>query len=154
MSNSVNISYATPNTVELETDKNTVTIIQPDGNNQVIVGQSQTKIIEVRAPGLKGDKGDVTNYIATGSITASVNIGPNDLFLIKSGSQTYYQIASNGDTEIYSDLFIIKNRTTQQPVLTISQSIIQFPTQSVSPTGNAVNGGFWFTATDFYVGLD
>jgi hypothetical protein len=92
--------------------------------------------------------------IVSGSVVASVNTNPNEIFLIKSGSTTFHQIANNGDTSVYSDLFIIKNNTTQQPVLTISQSIIQFATQSAIPLGSAVNGGFWFTPTDLYVGLD
>jgi len=92
--------------------------------------------------------------ITTGSITASVGIGLNDLFLIKSGSVQYFNISSSGNTTISSDLFIIKNFTTQQPVVTVSQSIVQFATQSTSPTGIAPNGGFWFTSTDFYVGLN
>jgi hypothetical protein len=49
-------------------------------------------------------------------------------------------------------LFIIKNFTTQQPVFTVSQSVVQFATQSNAPT--ALNGGIWFTATDFYIGVD
>ena len=92
--------------------------------------------------------------ITTGSITASVGIGPNDLFLIKSGSVQYFNISSSGNTTINSNLFIIKNFTTQQPVLTISQSIVQFATQSSAPTGSIENGSIWFTSTNFYVGLD
>jgi len=92
--------------------------------------------------------------ITTGSITASVGIGPNDLFLIKSGSVQYFNISSSGNTTINSNLFVIKNFTTQQPVLTISQSIVQFATQSYEPTGSIENGSIWFTSTNFYVGLD
>ena len=92
--------------------------------------------------------------ITTGSITASVGIGPNDLFLIKSGSVQYFNISSSGNTTINSNLFIIKNFTTQQPVLTVSQSIVQFATQSSAPTGSIENGSIWFTSTNFYVGLD
>lgn len=94
------------------------------------------------------------SYIATGSITASVSNNPSSLFLIKSGSTTYLNISSSGNTELYSNLFIIKNFTTQQPVLTVSQSIVQFATQSSNPTSTAPNGGIWFTSTNMYVGLD
>jgi hypothetical protein len=92
--------------------------------------------------------------IVSGSVTASVSEDPNNLFLIKSGSFSYINIASNSNTTINSNLFIIKNFTTQQPVLTVSQSIVQFATQSSNPTGTASNGGIWFTSTNMYVGLD
>ena len=94
------------------------------------------------------------NRLAIGSITASISTDPNSLFLIKSGSTSYINIKSNGDTTIYSDLFIVKNFTTQQPVLTVSQSIIQIATQSLAPTGNTQAGTIWFTSSSFYVGLE
>lgn len=96
----------------------------------------------------------IPNRIVSGSIVASVDVSPNDLFLIKSGSNTYFNISSSSNTELYSDLFIVKNFTTKQPILTISQSIIQFVTQSSDPTGTAHGGSFWFTSTDLYVALD
>jgi hypothetical protein len=95
-----------------------------------------------------------TNQIATGSITASVNIDPNNLFLIKSGSNIYFNISSSSNTTLSSDLFIVKNFTTQQPVLTISQSIVQFATQSTIPTGITEAGSIWFTPSSLYVGLE
>jgi hypothetical protein len=92
--------------------------------------------------------------ITTGSITASVDVDPNNLFLIKSGSNTYFNIANNSDTTLYSNQFIIKNFTTQQPILTVSQSIVQFATQSSNPTNPSKGGEVWFTSTELYVGLD
>ena len=92
--------------------------------------------------------------IATGSITASVGIGANDLFLIKSGSNTYFNVASNSEATLYSNQFIVKNFTTQQPILTVSQSIVQFATQSSNPTNPSKGGEVWFTSTELYVGLD
>jgi hypothetical protein len=92
--------------------------------------------------------------IITGSITASVNVIPENLFLIKSGSNTYFNISSSSDTEIYSNKFIIKNFTTQQPILTVSQSIIQFATHSSDPLGSTDAGSIWFTSTAMYVGLE
>jgi hypothetical protein len=65
--------------------------------------------------------------ISTGSISASVNIGPN--------------------------IFIITNNN--QPVLTVSQSgIIIISTQSQELTGTAPNGGIYFTSASFFIGLD
>ena len=92
--------------------------------------------------------------ITTGSIFASVDVDINNLFLIKSGSSTYFNIASNSNTTVYSDLFIIKNFTTQQPILTVSQSIVQFATQSLAPTGITTAGSIWFTSSSMYIGLE
>jgi len=65
--------------------------------------------------------------ISTGSISASVDVGPN--------------------------IFIITNNN--QPVLTISQSgTIILTTQSQELTGPAPNGGIYFTSASFFVGLD
>ena len=92
--------------------------------------------------------------ITTGSIFASVDVDINNLFLIKSGSSIYFNIASNSNTTVYSDLFIIKNFTTQQPVLTISQSVVQFATQSFNPSGTTDAGSIWFTSSSMYIGLE
>ena len=92
--------------------------------------------------------------IATGSISASVDIDPNNLFLIKSGSTIYFNISSSSNTTLYSDLFIVKNFTTQQSVLTISQSIVQFATQSFNPSGTTTAGSIWFTSSSMYIGLE
>jgi hypothetical protein len=92
--------------------------------------------------------------ITTGSITASVDVDPNNLFLIKSGSNTYFNIASNSDTTLYSNQFIVKNFITQEPILTVSQSIVQFATQSSNPINPAKGGDVWFTSTELYVGLN
>jgi hypothetical protein len=65
--------------------------------------------------------------ITTGSISASVNIGPT--------------------------IFIITNNN--QPVLTVSQSgVVVFATQSQELAGPAPNGGIYFTSASFFVGLD
>jgi len=65
--------------------------------------------------------------IATGSISASVNVGPT--------------------------IFLITNNNV--PVLTVSQSgIVILATQSINPTGIAPNGGIYFTSSSLFVGLD
>ena len=92
--------------------------------------------------------------ITTGSITASVNTTPNNLFLIQSGSNVYLNISSSSNTTLYSDLFVIKNFTTQKPVLTVSQSIVQFATQSTIPIGITEAGSIWFTSSSLYIGLE
>jgi hypothetical protein len=90
----------------------------------------------------------------TSSLVIENQTNPASLFLIKSGSTEYFNVSSSGNVTIYSNLFIIKNFTNQQPVLTVSQSIVQFATQSSNPSGTAPNGGIWFTSTNMYVGLD
>jgi hypothetical protein len=92
--------------------------------------------------------------IATGSVTASVNVNPANLFLIKSGSTQYFNISSSGNTDLYSNLFIVRNFTTQQPVLIVSQSIVQIQTQSFLPTNPTSAGSIYFTSSSFYVGLE
>lgn len=94
------------------------------------------------------------NQIATGSITASVSNDPSNLFLIKSGSTQYLNISSSSNTTLSSNLFIIKNFTTQQPVLTVSQSIVQIATQSFNPSGTTDAGSIWFTSSSMYIGLE
>jgi hypothetical protein len=65
--------------------------------------------------------------IATGSISASVDVGTN--------------------------IFLITNNNI--PVLTVSQSgVVILTTQSIELTGNAPNGGIYFTSASFFVGLD
>ena len=65
--------------------------------------------------------------ITTGSISASVNIGPA--------------------------IFIITQNNI--PVLTVSQSgVVIFATQSQELTGPAPNGAIYFTSSSFFVGLD
>ncbi len=98
--------------------------------------------------------------IATGSITASVGLG-NDLFLIKSGSKTYFNISSSGDTTIYSSNFMIRDFNTNEMVFQVSASRAYFDfdgitiaTQSIAPTGSADIGGILFTSTAMYIGLN
>lgn len=103
-----------------------------------------------------GASSQISFFISTGSITASVGVGANNLFLIKSSSVDLFSISSSGDTTLSSNLFIVKNYTTQKPVFTISQSIVQIATQSAepTPTGTALAGSIWFSSTNFYVSLD
>jgi hypothetical protein len=102
------------------------------------------------------DSSNINNLfrIATGSISASVNVTPESLFLINSGFTQYFNISSSGDTDIYSNLFIVRNFNTQQPVLTVSQSIVQIATQSFDPTGTTQAGSIWFTSASMFVGLE
>lgn len=115
-------------------------------------GSGNTFISASSIVGLQDYLENVDN-ISTGSVEVSVNINDN-IFLIKSGSNTFFTINENSNTTIYSDLFVIKNYTTQEPVLIVSQSVVQFATQSLNPTGNTNAGSIWFTSSSFYVGLE
>jgi len=92
--------------------------------------------------------------ISTGSVIASVNNSTASIFLIQSASLPFLNIAPNSDTTVYSDLFIIKGFTSQQPVLTVSGSIVNIATHSIDPTGNTVAGNIYFTSGAMYVGLE
>jgi len=97
-----------------------------------------------------------STFMATGSVTASVNI-TGDIFIIKSGSYNPFTVSSTGLTTISgsaTNLFLIKNAS-NQPVLTVSQSgIVTLATQSIDPTGTAPNGAIYFTSSSFFIGLD
>lgn len=94
------------------------------------------------------------SVLVNDGISAQVTTDPTQLFIIKSGTTPYLNISSSGNTELYSNLFIVKNFTTKQAVFTVSESIVIIATQSLDPTGTAPNGGFWFTSGSFYVGLE
>jgi hypothetical protein len=97
-----------------------------------------------------------STFMATGSVTASVNI-TGDIFIIKSGSYNPFTVSSTGLTTISgsaTNLFLIKNAS-NQPILTVSQSgIVILATQSIDLTGTAPNGAIYFTSSSFYIGLD
>lgn len=99
--------------------------------------------------------GNFASYqISTGSVTASVNNSAASIFLIQSASVPFLNIAANSGTTVYSDLFIIKGFTSQQPVLTVSESIVNIATHSIAPTGNTEAGNIYFTSTAMYIGLE
>jgi hypothetical protein len=93
------------------------------------------------------------SIIYTGSISAQVNVN-SDVFLIKSGSRDFFNIKNTSETTLYSNLFIVKNFTTQLPVLTVSESIVKIATHSFNPTDPTEAGSIWFTSSSFYVGLE
>jgi hypothetical protein len=123
------------------------------------------------------------NQIITGSLTISgsntfTNIGPatfsgsvtfttastnnyiaveiNNNNYIRTSGNDFYIINStpNKSITLSSDVFIVENYSTQKPVITVSQSIVQFATQSYDPTGSTQVGSIWFTSSSCYIGLD
>jgi len=100
------------NSVELTKNENTVVVSDKKCDTSISVLQKETAVVTVVSKGPKGDKGDkgdmgdigtigttITNQIATGSITASVNIGA-DTFKVQSGSSTFLYISSSGNVGI------------------------------------------------------
>lgn len=95
-----------------------------------------------------------SSFFVTGSTIFTAAPDTVNIFQIQSGSQTFLTIDTGSLFEIYSDLFYVKNYTTKQPVLTISQSIVQIATHSIELSDPAPNGGIYFTSASMYVGLD
>ena len=92
--------------------------------------------------------------ISTGSIVASVNTDTSSIFLIQSASLPFLNIASNSNLTVNSDLFIIEGFTSQQPVLTVSGSIVNIATHSIDPAGTTAAGNIYFTSGAMYIGLE
>jgi len=92
--------------------------------------------------------------ISTGSVIASVNNSAASIFLIQSASLPFLNIASNSNTTVYSDLFMIRGFTSEQAVLTVSGSIVNIATHSIDPAGNTAAGNIYFTSGAMYVGLE
>ena len=97
-----------------------------------------------------------STFMATGSVTASVDITGN-IFIIRSASYNPFTVSGTGLTTISgsaANLFLIKNAS-NQPVLTVSQSgVVILATSSVELTGPAPNGAIYFTSNSLFVGLD
>ena len=95
-----------------------------------------------------------SNFFVTGSTIFTAVSNETNIITVKSGSSTFLTIDTGSFFDIYSNLFNVRNPATQQPVLTVSQSIVQIATHSIELTDPAPNGGLYFTSTSFYVGLD
>jgi hypothetical protein len=104
-----------------------------------------------------GPAGPVRPFIATGSISASVNIGTN-IFFVNSGNQTFLNLTNQGSFTVASsaqNVFLIKNVTTNAAILTVSQSgIVKFATQSINPIGSTTAGSIYFTSSSLFIGLE
>lgn len=94
------------------------------------------------------------SMITSGSVTASVDIGGNSVFLIKSGSYSLFEVSSSNESTLYSNLFIIKNFNTGATVFTVSESVVKLATQSAEPTGNTDAGTILFTSNSMFIGLE
>lgn len=98
----------------------------------------------------------VADKLLAGSVEASVD-ETGVIFLIKSGSNTFFELNDTGRTTLTSDantVFLIRNFA-GKAILNVSQSgVIVLATQSVELTNPAPNGGIYFTSNSFFVGLD
>lgn len=101
-------------------------------------------------------------FLSTGSIVAEVNTDPNSIFLIRSGSNTVFNvdnvgnIITNGSISIetsgsFSSFMLIKNNGTEY-VKVNNQGVLVLHQYDTAPT--AVSGGMYFdTVGNFYIGL-
>lgn len=101
-------------------------------------------------------------FISTGSIIAQVDTNPNSIFLIKSGSNTVFNVDSTGNiitngsitietTGSLSSFMLIKNDGTEY-VKVNNEGVLVLHQYSTAPT--AVSGGMYFdTVGNFYIGL-
>lgn len=96
------------------------------------------------------------SFIASGSVTASVNIS-SATFLITSASRNIFSIDNTGGVTISGSaqtMFLVKNSLNNN-ILSVSQSgVVIIATQSLDPAGTAPNGALYFTSASFFVGLD
>jgi hypothetical protein len=87
-----------------------------------------------------------TSSYADFALTASYALNAGTPFRIATGS-------ISASVDVGSNIFLITNNN--QPILTVSQSgVIVLSTQSQNLTGPAPNGGIYFTSASFFVGLD
>jgi hypothetical protein len=99
--------------------------------------------------------GSVTFTTASTNNYIAVEINNNNNYIRTSGNDFYIiNSTPNKSIKLSSDVFIVENYSTQKPVLTVSQSIVQFATQSYDPTGSTQVGSIWFTSSSVYVGLE
>ena len=99
----------------------------PSANIRTVMYDAVSNALFVTSslPGTGGGGGGFANYIATGSVTASVNVDPNSLFLVKSGSIDLLKI------------------TTDKVLVLVTQSILP----------SAVVGGIYVSSSgDFFFG--
>ena len=99
----------------------------PSANIRTVMYDAVSNVLFVTSslPGTGGGGGGFANYIATGSVTASVNVDPNSLFLVKSGSIDLLKI------------------TTDKVLVLVTQSILP----------SAVVGGIYVSSSgDFFFG--
>lgn len=101
-----------------------------------------------------GTSNFLSYQIATGSVTASVDVGGNGIFLIKSSSNAFFEVSASSEANLYSNIFIVKNYTSKQPVFAVSGSGVRIVTQSFDTTQTAHGGEIRFTSTALYVSLD
>jgi hypothetical protein len=109
----------------------------------------------------QGDGSNLTGVglgyaIVSGSVTASVNV-QDTIFLIKSGSSTFFTVDKEGSTTISgsADSLLLVKSVNNINLLNVSQSgVIVMATQSVNLNSPAPNGGLYFTSSSLFIGLD
>jgi len=136
----------------------TVNVTPRQGNSIIVSATGVQGTDGAQGPaGPAGPTAPVRPFIATGSISASVDLGSN-IFLVKSGSQTFLNLTDQGSFTVASsaqNVFLIENVNTNASILTVSQSgLIIFATQSAQLSNPAPNGGIYFTSASMFIGVD
>jgi hypothetical protein len=98
--------------------------------------------------------GSILFVSTNSSIVSNPAFATNDFFLVRNSITTFVinngvQITSSANNPI--QVLDANNNN----LLQVSQSgLIIFSTSSITPSGNAPNGGILFTSTNFFVGLE
>lgn len=118
------------NDISIGVTDNTIQVIDNNCPAEIIITQPVTRVVEVATVGPQGpvgpqgEDGEITFFIATGSVTASVDL-TGDIFTVTSAS---------------TDIFSIN----YQGVVTLQEQI---------ETPDPVRGGIFFSGSgDFYMG--
>ena len=147
------------NVVDIQTNDNQLYITSNVPNTEITVTQPVTSVIQVATIGPKGDKGDkgdpgisINNQIATGSVTASVNVG-SDTFKVTSGSSAFLYINSSGNTGIgttspITKLHVSGNIYAEDNLIIPSGKDILIRDVSDDTTGPIIRGTYDRSGTD------
>lgn len=118
------------NDISIDVTENLVKVIDENCPTEISITQPVTRVVQVAAPGPIGPRGPrgidgrTTNFLATGSVTASVDV-TGDIFTVTSAS---------------ADIFSVNY-----------QGVITLQEQLITPT--AIRGGIFFSGSgDFFVG--
>jgi hypothetical protein len=131
----------------------TITFTRGDQTTFDIV-VSQSGSVESASYAVFATNAATASYLLNQNVEITINSSTASIFLIQSQSLAFFNIASNSDATLYSDLFIVKGFTSQQPVLTINGSILNIATHSFNPTGSTIAGNIYFTSSSMYIGLE
>jgi hypothetical protein len=165
-----NFQQIIPQTIELvDEDTAIITFPRPQSGFAVAsVGGAVIRSVESASYASTASYIDPKNLafsafqIFTGSVSASVGLGPDNIFLIKSASVSLFQVNNSGSvamsgsltintTGSYNSLVTVKNNNTEYLKVN-GEGLVVLNTFTTAPT--AVSGGLYFDSTgNFYIGV-